>query len=50
MHSIRRGSSGYISLAERGAYDAIAAVGMHDKPMSGGFAAHTFGMGRKVPE
>jgi D-amino peptidase len=35
----------YISLAERGAYEAVAAVGMHDKPLSGGFAAHTFGSG-----
>ncbi|HEY6829070.1 MAG TPA: M55 family metallopeptidase [Gemmatimonadaceae bacterium] len=28
-----------------GPYDAVATVGMHDKPLSGGFMAHTLGAG-----
>lgn len=35
-------------LVQAGAYDAIAVVGMHCKPGSGGFAPHTCGYGMEV--
>ena len=35
----------YMSLATPDTYDAVIAVGMHDKPLSGGFMAHTRGAG-----
>lgn len=35
----------YLDLAEQGAFDAVAVVGMHAKNGSGGFASHTFGIG-----
>ena len=35
----------YAQLADRGVWDVVVAVGMHDKPLSGGFAPHTFSPG-----
>lgn len=35
----------YFDLVAPGAYDAVAAVGMHAKTGSGGFASHTFTLG-----
>lgn len=35
----------YSDLAARGAYDAVVVVGMHAKAGSGGYAAHTYGLG-----
>jgi len=35
----------YSDLPKEGKYDAVVAVGMHDKPLSGGFMAHTRGAG-----
>jgi len=35
----------YLDLPKEGPYDAVVAVGMHDKPLSGGFMAHTRGAG-----
>ena len=35
----------YIDLAEEGAYDAVAVVGMHSKTGGGGFLAHTYTIG-----
>ena len=35
----------YFDLVERGAYDAVAVVGMHAKTGSGGFASHTYTLG-----
>ncbi|MBI4421986.1 MAG: M55 family metallopeptidase [Gemmatimonadetes bacterium] len=32
----------YIDMQDAGVYDAVALVGMHAKPGSGGFAAHTY--------
>lgn len=37
----------YLDLAEKGAFDAVVAVGMHAKSGSGGFASHTFGIGSR---
>lgn len=38
----------YRDLAEPGAFDAIAVVGMHAKSGSGGFASHTYTIGMQV--
>jgi len=35
----------YFDLPKEGKYDAVLVVGMHDKPLSGGFMAHTRGAG-----
>lgn len=35
----------YFDLPKEGKYDAVVVVGMHDKPLSGGFMAHTRGAG-----
>ncbi len=35
----------YFTLPREGTYDAVLTVGMHDKPLSGGFMAHTRGAG-----
>jgi hypothetical protein len=38
----------YVDLVEPGAYDAVAAVGMHAKTGSRGFSAHTFTLGTEI--
>ena len=38
----------YSGLLEPAAYEAIVAVGMHGKTGSGGFAAHTYGLGKEI--
>ncbi|HET7275620.1 MAG TPA: M55 family metallopeptidase [Longimicrobiaceae bacterium] len=38
----------YVDLVEPGVYDAIAAVGMHAKTGSGGFASHTYTLGMEI--
>lgn len=38
----------YVDLVERGAYDAVAVVGMHAKTGSGGYAAHTYTLGTDI--
>lgn len=38
----------YVDLVEPGVYDAVAAVGMHAKTGSGGFASHTFTLGMDI--
>lgn len=38
----------YLDLAEKGAFDAVAVVGMHCKSGSGGFAAHTYTIGMEL--
>lgn len=38
----------YVDLAEPGAFDAIAVVGMHAKSGTNGFAAHTYTIGAQI--
>lgn len=38
----------YVDLAEPGAFDAVAVVGMHAKSGTGGFAAHTYTIGAQI--
>jgi D-amino peptidase len=38
----------YVDLVEEGVYDAVAAVGMHAKTGSGGFASHTYTLGMDI--
>lgn len=38
----------YLDLAEPGAFDAVAVVGMHSKSGTNGFAAHTYSVGVQV--
>lgn len=38
----------YTGLVEAGVYDAVAAVGMHAKSGSGGYASHTFTLGTQL--
>lgn len=38
----------YLDLAEPGAFDAVAVVGMHSKSGTNGFAAHTYTVGAQI--
>jgi D-amino peptidase len=48
MHLVRPHPFDEFDLPGRGGYDAVAVVGMHGKPGSGGFAPHTMGIGVEV--